>query len=271
MNESTYIPKGKLALYVEFIWSSRGHHPQSRKERVLPTGSSQLIINLGNTGFRHFKDADQRRPLEYGHTIVTGIQSTYIFLDSRTRTSTMGAVLKPGAIQALLGLPADEFRDRVISLGDLIDEDMAALRERLIAASDLAERFGILESFLTHLLDKTYQPDPAVITTLRYLNQTSGRSTISEIADHIGYSRRRLSELFRQTAGTTPKDFVRIRRFQQSLQLIRKSANPRWPQLALSCGYYDQPHFNRDFKALSGLTPTQYHRNQSAERNHLLA
>jgi AraC-like DNA-binding protein len=57
---------------------------------------------------------------------------------------------------------------------------------------------------------------------------------------------------------------VRVRRFQRALVVIRRSAVPNWPALALECGYCDQSHMIRDFLASSGFSPTEYCSRQRA-------
>lgn len=95
MTESKYIPKRKLSTCVEFIWYNDGYEPLSRKERVLPAGSSQLIINLGNDRFRHYEGSDQH-PKEYDPVIVAGVHTGHIFLDSHTRISTINCGVETG-------------------------------------------------------------------------------------------------------------------------------------------------------------------------------
>jgi hypothetical protein len=61
-----------------------------------------------------------------------------------------------------------------------------------------------------------------------------------------------------------------------AFNVSRKSFNPSRnanPQIgldvALSCGYFDQSHFNHDFRRLSGLTPTEYLQVRTNHHNHL--
>lgn len=121
------------------------------------------------------------------------------------------------------------------------------------------------------MLDLDFQPNPAVMFSARKVYNQSGIQPISEISNQIGYSRRRLSDLFRETVGTSPKLYSRIQRFQQALKLIRKGSKPDLSQIAHLSGYYDQAHFNRDFRALSGITPTEYLDKKTGELNHLPA
>lgn len=123
MTELKHTPQGKLASYVKFFWYSDGYSSPASKERVLPAGSSQIIINLENNHFRHFDAANQSAVREYPHTIITGINSKCIFLDPSCRTSTINVVLRPGGIQALFGLPANELHNHVISPEDVTGAD----------------------------------------------------------------------------------------------------------------------------------------------------
>jgi AraC-like DNA-binding protein len=36
--------------------------------------------------------------------------------------------------------------------------------------------------------------------------------------------------------------------------------SPNLNELAFTAGYFDQPHFNKDFKLFTGLTPTAFFR-----------
>jgi AraC-like DNA-binding protein len=47
-----------------------------------------------------------------------------------------------------------------------------------------------------------------------------------------------------------------VLRFERAVGLMRSGRE--LADVAYSCGYYDQPHFNRDFRALAGTTPSDY-------------
>jgi AraC-like DNA-binding protein len=264
-----HIPQGSLAPYVKFIWCNEGYRPESIKERVLPAGSSQFIINLEDKRFCHFKGVDTDDMHEFDRAVLVGVQTSSVFLDARTRISTMGVVFWPGGLQALFNLPTGELTNQVISVSDVTDRDITALRQELSAESNPDKKFCLLKSFLISILDLGFQPNPAIMFSARKVYNQNGKQPISEITDQVGYSRRRLSELFRDTVGASPKQYSRIQRFQYSLKMLR--SEPNLSNIALECGYYDQAHFNRDFKALSGITPTEYLEKNTGELNHLPA
>ncbi|MDX1642378.1 MAG: helix-turn-helix transcriptional regulator, partial [Balneolaceae bacterium] len=236
MKESTYIPKGQLSNYVKFIWCNENYVPEISTERVLPSGSSQLIINLHDNEFRHYYGPDRRKKT-YEPIIITGIHSGHIFLDSQTRISTIGVVQKPGAVSALFQIPADKFKDKVISLDSVLSMDVSELRDRLIDADHHFKKFKIMELFLNRLLDLQHQLHPAVDYGLHQIDLHHGTQSVANIIDKIGYSRRWFSEVFRNSVGISPKQYSRIQRFQHNLMRIRKLEEPNWPKLALSFGY----------------------------------
>jgi AraC-like DNA-binding protein len=78
------------------------------------------------------------------------------------------------------------------------------------------------------------------------------------VTEQIGLSARRFADVFAKEVGLTPKLFCRVRRFQRVLRVIRVGQEIDWAEIALSCGYYDQAHFNHDFRAFSGINPSTY-------------
>ena len=56
--------------------------------------------------------------------------------------------------------------------------------------------------------------------------------------------------------GLSPKELSRIARFQNVLRLAGRNPAAGWADLAARCGYADQAHLVREFKALSGATPS---------------
>lgn len=81
--------------------------------------------------------------------------------------------------------------------------------------------------------------------------------TIEELARIAGMSTAHFSRLFKETLGDTPYQFVMDYRVEQAKRML---ADPERPliDVALSCGFADQPHFNRIFKRLTGRTPREW-------------
>jgi methylphosphotriester-DNA--protein-cysteine methyltransferase len=71
-------------------------------------------------------------------------------------------------------------------------------------------------------------------------------------------SQKTLIARFQKRVGLAPKMLGRVFRFQRALQAMAQPAARDLTGLALDAGYYDQAHFNHEFRQFSGLTPTEY-------------
>jgi hypothetical protein len=62
--------------------------------------------------------------------------------------------------------------------------------------------------------------------------------------------------------GLTPKAAARVIRFDRARHLlagqVAAGGRPRLADLAVTCGYFDQAHLARDFRALAGVPPSQW-------------
>jgi AraC-like DNA-binding protein len=181
-----------------------------------------------------------------------------------TRTEHAGAQdgvevrLTPLGAYQLLGVPIGELAERVVGLDDVLGRVGTQLSEQLADAVDWKTRFGLLDRAFTRAAARGPRPDRNLVAALSRLERRHGDLAIGELLMDTGWSRRRLGERFRAQIGLTPKSAARILRFSRARDLLTRPGHRSIASIALSCGYYDQAHFNRDFRALAGCTPTEY-------------
>jgi AraC family transcriptional regulator len=89
----------------------------------------------------------------------------------------------------------------------------------------------------------------------RYLE----RLTLSEIAATVGVHPAHFTSTFRTFYGCTPGQLIRRLRIEHSRRLLAKHDLPV-AQIAVSCGFYDEAHFCKAFRAMTGATPTEFRR-----------
>jgi AraC-like DNA-binding protein len=63
---------------------------------------------------------------------------------------------------------------------------------------------------------------------------------------------------FRDGVGLPPKAVARVRRFERVTRTLGARSGHAIAEIAYECGYADQAHLNRDFRAFAGTTPTFY-------------
>lgn len=88
-----------------------------------------------------------------------------------------------------------------------------------------------------------------------------GRVGVGRLAAELGMSRRYLSGRFAAQLGLSPKTVARQLRFARMRRSIEAGCavgGVSWARMAVEGGYADQSHLVREFRALAGVTPTEY-------------
>jgi AraC-like DNA-binding protein len=162
-----------------------------------------------------------------------------------------------GAFQ-VLGVPIGELTGRVVGLDEVLGRAGGRLSERLAGAVDWPARFALLDAVFTRAAAGGPRPDRDLVAAWGRLARHHGDVAIGELVADTGWSRRRFAERFRAQTGLGPKSAARVMRFSRATALLTRPGRRSLASIALSCGYYDQAHLNRDFRDFAGCTPTEY-------------
>jgi AraC-like DNA-binding protein len=264
----SHIPSPPFSDFVALCWLYEGRHRPHTKERALPTGTTELVINLRDDQITIYDRDDPARSHQYPGAIICGPHAEYFVIDRDEQGAILGVHFKPGGARPFFGHPAADFRDRHVALADVWGARAGEVRERLIAAPTPAEKFRLLERALLAAA-RTPVRHPAVAFALREFRRAPDVPTIAAVAGRLGLGARRFGDLFAAEVGLTPKLYCRVRRFQALLHRIEADQPVDWAGLAAACGYYDQAHCIRDFRAFSGLNPTAYLAQRGDHPNHV--
>ncbi len=269
MNYICRTPTRPLSDFVERFWCL-SDAPAHSKERIAPSGTSGLLINLHENELRIYDPAKPERCKRFSGAVVSGTHSGPFVIDPRELVSVIGVHFRPGGAFPFLGTPASELADAHVDLDALWGTSAIELRERLCVAKTPAERFYLLEKTLVAHLFRPLERHYAVRFALETFARTDSGLVIRDVARDAGLSQRRFIQLFAREVGMSPKLFCRVRRFRQALETVRQTAAPDWGRVAVDCGYYDQSHLIHDFRFFSNLSPTEYVRQRSecAMQNH---
>jgi len=168
-----------------------------------------------------------------------------------SRTTTQ-VIFKPHALQTLLGINASALTDGWADLHEFSAED---LQVQLIEARNEQERMTLLTSFLLAKFKQAKTRDTLVEESLRFIHTNIGSVHIKYVLDYLNISERQFERRFTQSVGLSPHLYIRVKRFNEAIRLIKTRQFEKLTDIAYALNFYDQSHFIRDIKAFSGITP----------------
>ncbi|HEU4324672.1 MAG TPA: helix-turn-helix domain-containing protein [Roseiflexaceae bacterium] len=262
-------PPPPLAGLVDMLWVYEGYAPPHPRERLLPDGAVELVINLDEAPMRVYEGAQDAEGALFRDALVCGPHSRCFVIDTARPTTVAGVHFRPGGAPALLRAPADALHNAHLPLVDLWGDGAAALSERLRDAASPRQRLDLLARVLLERLPRFPEQRPAIAQAIQAFERQPQAGAVAQVSAAVGLSERQLARLFREAVGLTPKQFCRVRRFQQLLRRIERGRAVAWAETAIDCGYYDQSHLIRDFQLFAGLNPSSYLLGRGDHPNHL--
>lgn len=187
-------------------------------------------------------------------SVVSGLRTRTAVTGHRGTQQGIAIRLDPLRAYRLFALPMDEVSDALVDAEELLGPSGRRLSEQLAESPSWPNRVQLLESALGTRLDRGPAPDPAIGWAWRRIRDDARATSVADIAEQSGWSRRQFERRFRRQIGLPPATVVRILRFQRALAALRDPGTTL-AEVAARAGYSDQAHFARDVRFRTGSTP----------------
>lgn len=244
--------RGYVTSYQGFTEGTTGF----ARRREIPFAGAALIVNFGQP-YRLFDPRDPTGAATQHTSFVAGLDDSYWLVEATGPTCGVEVLFTPIGAYRFFGLPMGLLTRRVVGLPDVIGTTGRRLIEQLYDAPTWEACFALLDAVIAARLAASRPPSPGAVWAWQRLSQTHGGVRIDALAAEIGWSRKHLNAQFREQIGLPPKTLARVLRFNRVIRLLEHDG-PRWSEIAHACGYYDQAHFNRDFREFSGSAPGEF-------------
>ena len=256
-----YIPR-KLEGLSPMIWEQTTDSPQNWK--MLPDGHFDLIFKFDEpwTVYSEKYTSKSYNPTEH-FCFLSGLQTKPINV-SFSRTHVMGIRLNAIAVKLIFDLPCCDLVDWAIDGRDILPNKMGMIENVIQEMPDFYPRAIWLENFVHSIIKDNAEFNVAVrlskLLDQIVTNKVNGQPF--DICSLTGYSRMHTYRIFKDWFGLSPSKAIAMKQFIFSLEQMHQE-HETLTQVALTNGYYDQPHFVRVFKEYAEMTPGQYLKNRT--------
>ena len=252
MEVTEYLPTDLLKPYIKtfkIIESCNGI-----TNRVLPNTSFAVSFNFKGQ-ISHVNGANKTN---LPFATFSGMQKSVRHINYGKDTSAIVVLFKETGLSAFFKGPLHELFGQSVSLDNFFAaSEILDIQERLTTCNLHIERIAVIEQFLISKLTPN-NADLIVSTAISKMNRAKGNIRIKDLSKELYISQDALEKRFRKITGATPKQFSHI--VKMNTAIFQYQSAPSFLDIAFENGYYDQSHFNNDFKIFTGQTPTDFFR-----------
>ncbi|MGD9808105.1 MAG: helix-turn-helix domain-containing protein [Deferribacterales bacterium] len=254
--------KGFIQCYWFIKTDERLREPMINK--IISDGGSGFVLNFG-TPFIIY--SGEETCLVKGKTVFTGVTDQTVLLKLKHRVDAVGIRFFPGVSSLILD---DFLKENINSIGavdDSVIQGLSTVYDEILNAVGFDEKTKLLDSFLMNVFREHLTAEKAwILRVIDHINDCGGNESVEDIASKFALSRRQFSRKFKQEAGLTPKQYLRIARIAKARSLMRDKDEVSLTTVGYECEYYDQAHFIKEFKDVVNLTPKEYHSDKKMSR-----
>lgn len=250
MKFDSYIPCDSLKPFVKSLVIQETTEASTYK--VLPDTS--LVV-----GFQYKGKLSRLQNETEIHLSISGVSGLADQARVFKNSANIGTVLvffkEAGATQFFRQPLHELFRESVSLDNFMLRSELLCLEEQLAVAKTDAQRITSVEHFLICRMTNT-EPDKLVLAALALIHKSKGNIRIKELMEHLHISQSPLEKRFRQSVGASPKKFASIVRLKNVIQQYNSVSS--LTELGHEAGFYDQAHFIKEFKTLTGDSPEKF-------------
>lgn len=250
-------PSLQLSKFIKNYWTLENCISDGKQhvQRIVPSGLPELIFYFGD------KPVSENRKKSINEcSLITGQLNEFYDIKISGNISLFSIIFKPHGLSFFLDIPFQELYNQNVPFELVFKNDINEIETRLYESRSFTERIAVIESYLLNILKNRVlkRNFERISNSILIIDQSKGLVDIDYLASEACCSRKQFERIFSYLIGTSPRQFLRIIRFQNAIDIKAKDKSISLTNLTYQCGYYDQAHMINDFQKLSGMTPKQY-------------
>ena len=252
-----YQPSHLLVPYIDNYWEFKGNPDYGMRIHILPDGCTDFIFTLGEVANAVEEGSLMMQPYR---SYFVGPMTKYSELVTYTESIHMfGVRFLPCGLSCFTNLPLHEFVNSRVSTNEMKAVFDDTFIEKLGEQKHVTDRIRVVEEYLLAYLARHYQPaDSHVAMALNMINHSKGKRSVRSLMDDVCLCQRHFERKFKHYTGFTPKEYSRIVKFKNAVELLRTTTSANLLTTAVDAGYYDLAHFSKEIKSMSGNTPASF-------------
>lgn len=255
MSIERYQPPSDLSMFFREYYYCEIRSEESTFIPVVDDGCHDLVFFLERDSRLEYGKEQKVLPIDKGLFTIHALQPPYRILINKS-LSFFTIKVQPWYNAAFFPVGPQV---GIVAADAFFPEYFEELHSKIFKVPVNEQRFELANEGLRKMLsNRNPEPDILVQTLCERIYKHKGIITVSELEDTLGVSRQHLNARFRSSVYYSLKNFIIIVRI---LDLIKRKINApdlSFTALAHEYHYFDQAHFNRDFKRVTGLTPGRF-------------
>ena len=223
--------------------------------QLYPKGIFEIVFQ-SNTNFQHdtsYSAGWQNRPKNF----IGGLHNkSYTVRANRNNNFCIAVEFKPNTAKYFIPYKLHNFQNNIVDILDIWGNGAIELSHKITAEKENTIKISLIEDFLLRRIiqQKTSIIDNAITIILT----TKGFVEVSQLAKIIGLSKAQFRKRFKEEIGISPSQYCKIVRINTSLTLLEKGYKKSLIDLSYQLGYFDQSHFIKNFKSVTGCSPKSF-------------
>ncbi|OGG99502.1 MAG: hypothetical protein A2600_12190 [Candidatus Lambdaproteobacteria bacterium RIFOXYD1_FULL_56_27] len=235
------VPSTELAPFVEYYWTVQWEFQRSAfyVAETLPHPSVHLVF-------------------ENQTAEIYGVIKTKFCRELKGTGRTIGVKFRPGMFHPFWGVSVSTLTNQRVTLSSMFGVPGEALGNEISREPDQNSCIQMIEQFLK---DRLKGEDRLAVQVRDMVERIAlSREVIraEQVCHFSGMGLRKLERMFKTYVGVSPKWVIQRFRLMEAAQTLGFQREATFTEIALALGYYDQSHFIRDFKAMVGVSPSEY-------------
>lgn len=188
---------------------------------------------------------------------VFGLTSGAFTYHLQGKGRVIGTKFHPGQFRRFAAHEMRNLTDNCVPISSYFDVDDDELLQSFCNMEHCVDFAPSIEKFL--LSSEIVDDERAKLAqeVVEFIEANREIFEVAVVAQHFHVSPRALQRLFADYVGIGPKWVIERYRMIEAIEALNNSSNISLTELSHALGYFDQAHFSKAFKRLTGRRPTE--------------